>query len=67
MKKFKIITEKLKTFQIIVLLLSHLNVIIVNLGSKLLNSLLYFHCRLSLIFSIIGHSEAPEGRGYLRQ
>lgn len=67
MKKFKIITEKLKTFQIIVLLLSHLNVIIVNLGNKLPNSLLYFLCRLSLIFSIIGHSEAPEGRGYLRQ
>lgn len=67
MKKFKIITEKLKTFQIIVLLLSHLNVIIVNLGNKLLNSLLYFFCRLSLIFSFIGHSEAPEGRGYLRQ
>lgn len=67
MKNFKIITEKLKTFQIIVLLLSHLNVIIVNLGNKLQNSLLYFLCRLSLIFSIIGHSEAPEGRGYLRQ
>lgn len=28
---------------------------------------LYFHCRLSLIFSIIGHSKAPKGRGYLCQ
>lgn len=57
----------MKIFQIIVLLLSHLNVIIVNLGNKFPNFLLYFNCRLSLIFSIIGHSEAPEGCGYLRQ
>lgn len=42
MKKFKIITEKLKIFQIIVLLLSHLNVIIVNLGNKLPNSRFIF-------------------------